>query len=63
MSNHEGEPKNGEEGNGNAVAMLEEYRDSLEGSPDRVEKTEEVGGMTADDVDELIKEIGQPSAE
>ncbi|MCR4753590.1 MAG: hypothetical protein K5837_04215 [Candidatus Saccharibacteria bacterium] len=56
-------PKNGEEGNGNAVAMLEEYRDSLKESPDRVEKTEEVGGMTADDVDELIKEINQPSAE
>lgn len=56
-------PKNGEEGNGNAVAMLEEYRDSLEEGSDRVEKTEEVGGMTADDVDELIKEINQPSAE
>ena len=56
-------PKNGEEGNGNAVAMLEEYRDSLEEGSDRVEKTEEVGDMTADDVDELIKEINQPSAE
>lgn len=55
--------KNSEEGNGDAVAMLEEYRDSLEESPDRVERIEEVGGMTADDLDELIKEINQPSAE
>ena len=51
--------KNGEEG----VAMLEEYRDSLEGGSDQVEKVEEVGGMTASDIDELIKEINQPSAE
>ncbi len=55
--------KSGEEGNGDAVAMLEEYRDSLEENPDRVEKTEEVGGMTTDDMDELIKEINQSSVE
>ena len=55
--------KSGEERSGDAVAMLEEYRDSLEGGSDRVEKVEEAGGMTADDVDELIKEINQPSAE
>lgn len=48
-------------GNDEAVAILEEYKDSL--SANEVEGVDDMGGVTMDEIDEIIAAANQSSAE
>ena len=45
------------------VAILEEHRDSLEGDSSETNRAEEVGGITANDIDKILEDINQSSVE
>jgi ATP-dependent protease HslVU (ClpYQ) ATPase subunit len=48
-------------GNDEAVAILEEYKDSL--SANEVDDADDMGGVTIDEIDEIIAAANQSSAE
>ena len=51
----------GKMGNDEAVAILEEYKDSL--SANEVDDVDDMGGVTIDEIDEIIAAANQSSAE
>lgn len=52
--------KNGKMENGEAVAILEEYKDS---SANEVDDADDIGGVTIDEIDEIIAAANQSPAE
>ena len=51
----------GKMGNDEAVAILEEYKDSL--SANEVDDADDMGGVTMDEIDEIVAAANQSSAE